>query len=1143
MAEPAPLRGESGTCPACSDPVPVGARFCPSCGTPLQTETVAEERRVVTVLFADLVGFTNRAEGLDPEAVKELLDAAFGVLVPVIDAHGGHVDKIIGDELMAVFGAPTSFHDDPERAVRAALSLHPALRTVARDLELRVAVHTGEVLAGPVGPAGVYTVTGDTVNTAHRLVTSAAPGEILVGARTHDVTESVIDYDSRPPYTLRGKHDEVRAWAARGVATPTALLPIVLVGEVPVIGRDEELRELTALARRALEEPTATVVAIVGEPGVGKTDLAAEVLRAVTDLQPLVLRGRCRSYGTHHRLSVAADIVRTALGIRSAHPLELQRASVRRAAVALGEELGTDVGTLERRLVQLLNLGAESQRVTAPLGPPPWSAPADEVLAAVAIVLEGATRRQPVVLVLDGLHLADPMFLAFLARLPARLGPQALLVLGLGRDDLLERRPNFALRAPGVVVFPLRPLSTADSRALLHTRLSYDGRSPTSRGESEARPEVLIGPETERVLLEAAGGNPLLIEELVRHLIQQGLVTQVGNEVQVALVGDEVGLPEEARTLLWSRIDALPPGERRALLAAAVVGPRFWSEAVAYLGHPDADAALRSLVARGLIEPVEDQGDGDHAFRQHLAREAAYAAIPLIERASGHASLSRWLDARLAGDGTGIVAGLLADHADQAVRLSRELDREDPELCASAFSALLSAGDSAERFASYREADGWYRRALEVGSPDSALVQQVELARGRVLVHLRHLDEAEAVLAGLLAAPQATSALLAEARTWHAVVARLTGDVDRARAAFHHAVAERQALDDRDGELVTRRLQGWSELLAGRPRAARPHLRHAVELVTGTTPAEEHGETLRCLGWCMFLLGESSAPTILEEAATLLVEAGDVGGAAWCLGILGFAQFQQGELEAAARTADLLLREANARRDAWGAAVCHVLLAATHMERGELDDATELAAQANRAFRELDDAWGRALAGLVAGETARLAGRLGEARAHLEQALAHSAHVAYVGEETRILAELAQVALAEGDLSTATDQARRTLALVRSGIGATDSEVRVRRVLAAIAGQAGQPEAAIEQLTEALLAGGAGPEAGEAGELSSSTRQAACELAILRAGAGDVAAAELLVHMAEQGPTESAITRAALDAARAAVGASGSRRP
>lgn len=1095
----------------------------------------------MTVLFADLVGFTNRAEGLDPEAVKELLDTAFGVLVPVIDAHGGHVDKIIGDELMAVFGAPTSFHDDPERAVRAALSLHPALRTVASDLELRVAVYTGEVLAGPVGPAGVYTVTGDTVNTAHRLVSSAAPGEILVGERTHAATESVIDYDVRPPYALRGKHEEVRAWAARGVATPTALLPIVLVGEVPLVGRDEELRELTTLARQALEEPRATVVAIVGEPGVGKTDLAAEVLDAVADLQPLVLRGRCRSYGTHHRLSVAADIVRTAFELRSAHPLELQRARVREAAVALGSDLGTDVDILDRRLVQLLNLGGESQRVAAPLGPPPWSAPADEVLAAVAIVLEGAARRRPVVLVLDELHQADPMFLAFLARLPARLGPQPLLVLGLGRDDLLERRPTFALRAPGVVLFPLRPLSTTDSRALLHTRLWFDGRAPTA--DDDDRPKVSIGPETERVLLQAAGGNPLLIEELVRHLIEEGLVTRVGDEVHVAPVGDEVGLPEEARTLLWSRIDALPANERRALLAAAIVGPRFWSEAVTHLGHPDAEGALRSLVLRGLVEPVEDQGDGDHAFRQHLAREAAYAAIPLIERASGHAALSRWLDGRRAADGTGIVAGLLADHADQAVRLSRELDREDPVLSESAFRALVAAGDSAERFASYREADGWYRRALEVGSPDIARVQQVELARGKVLVHLRHLDEAEAVLAGLLADPRASSTLLAEARTWHAVVARLGGNVDEARGAFQHAVAERQALGDRDGELLTRRLQGWSELLAGRPRAARPHLRQAVELATASTSIAERGETLRCLGWCAFLLGEASAPSTLEEAATLLVEAGDVGGAAWCLGILGFAQFQQGELDAAARTAALLLDEANARRDVWGTAVCQVLLAASHMERGELRTAATLSAQAHRAFRELDDAWGLALAGLVAGETARFADRLDEARAHLEQALAHTDHVAYVGEETRILAELAQVALSDGDVVTAAAQARATLALVRSGIGATDSEVRARRVLAAVATRSHRHDAAIEHLTAALQAGGAAPTSGTPRQLSSATRQAACELAVLRAEAGDREAAQRLVDLAAQGPTESVATRAALDTARAAVGANGSRRP
>ena len=208
---------DHATCPSCGSPLPTAARFCPACGRELGPSAPEEERRVVTVLFADVAGFTSLAEGRDPESVKELLDSCFGALVPIVEQLGGHVDKIIGDELMAVFGAPTAHQDDPERAVRAALDLGPALRLAAPGLVLRVGVNTGEVLAGPVGPAGAYTVTGDTVNTAHRLVQAAEPGEVLVGERTWEATGSVVVYEHRPPYALRGKQEPVPAWAAKRV--------------------------------------------------------------------------------------------------------------------------------------------------------------------------------------------------------------------------------------------------------------------------------------------------------------------------------------------------------------------------------------------------------------------------------------------------------------------------------------------------------------------------------------------------------------------------------------------------------------------------------------------------------------------------------------------------------------------------------------------------------------------------------------------------------------------------------------------------------------------------------------------------------------------------------------------------------------
>ena len=317
---PGQPRMSADTCASCGAVVPALARFCSNCGRPITAAIGDTERRVVTVVFADLADFTALAEHRDPESVKELLDRCFGVMVPIVALHGGHVDKVIGDELMAVFGAPITHEDDAERAVRAALALPEALAAIDPSLVLKVGVNTGEVLAGPVGPGNSYTVTGDAVNTAHRLVSAAGPGEVLVGELTHAATGDAVEYVERGSVTLRGKQEPVQTWTATGILSgpgrrwrPGMALPLV--------GRRSEVSDLEALAADTVRTGRATVLTITGEPGVGKTRLALELAgRPASRLGMRVLWSSCPPYGSAKPLAPVVDLVTDGLGIDPTAP-------------------------------------------------------------------------------------------------------------------------------------------------------------------------------------------------------------------------------------------------------------------------------------------------------------------------------------------------------------------------------------------------------------------------------------------------------------------------------------------------------------------------------------------------------------------------------------------------------------------------------------------------------------------------------------------------------------------------------------------------------------------------------------------------------------------------------------------------------
>lgn len=1108
---------ETTRCLDCQGALPPGARFCPTCGTPVGADSPGEERRIVSVLFADIEGFTALAERLDPEQVKEMLDTCFGGLVPVIHDHGGHVDKIIGDEIMAIFGAPTAHGDDPERAVRAAMALGAALAEVDTSLRLRVGVNTGEVVAGAVGPANTYTVIGDVVNTAHRLVTAASSGEVLVGESTRHATRDVVVYRSRGTVDLKGKSDPVPVWAAVGRIEPSGV-PVVGPGR-PLIGRARDIEVLQGSVVAALNEAQTEVVTLVGEAGVGKTRLLTELASLVSGppIEARVLWTTCPPYGPGGNLGPLGDLVRLALDLPAGlEPSEqVERLGDRLAALGAG---GGEGGVLQARLEGLLGLARFPARAFDSDPGPMWSGILDQQMAAVRSVFKRLAAAGPVLVVVDDLHWASDEVLEFFAQLPEKAAGLHLVVLAGARDDLLERRSPITRIAPGRSTRTLEPLGASAMAELASLHLARE------RPDGEA----VLGPAAAESLVAVAGGNPLVLEQLIHYVVESGALVRseghwhwAGNDLSPAQ------LPDGVRSLISARLDGLPADERALLMTASIFGRRFWREGVRQLTdfggavQPDeVDPVLARLDERGLTEAVSDVGYGDHAFSHVLTRDVAYASLPIVDRAASHARAASWLDRRSGDEPEAAAITQLAHHYERAVVLARSVDHTDAGLSSAAFSALLRAARDAHRRAGLRQADHWYRRARDLGSFDVDLALAAIAEHGQVLLELRHLDSARAAFEELLQRSERRDPAVAASAIAHlAAVNRLSGDGELARERFEEAARRWQELGDRQGQADALRLEGWCDITAGRFRAALPRLQHADALEANLSEAPRRGETLQYLGWCEFLAGDiEQARQHLWAAMQHSSDRGDPGAIGWCFGLLAFTMLLTGDATQALEVSRNLWEVARDNSDSSSEWTCATLVAAALASLGEVDEGGEIVARAEMHFEELGDSWGLALSRVVRSQILRAQGELAEARQILERSIAANQALSYVGEDARLTSELARVELEMGDLDEAERQGRAALALVRAGIGDQESGLRSICVLAAVEDARGQ--AAEAQL---LLEEAAAPRA--PGDRTEAWRQAALALARHRLAAGDRKRAEDLLAACEDPRSEDVRTQ------------------
>ena len=698
-------------CPNCGEENPAKAKFCLECATPLALVSPSEERRYVTVLFADLSGFTAYSEKVDMENVKALAHEAAGRLGEIVERYGGVVDKVIGDAVMAVFGAPISHEDDPERAVRAALDMQTYVTQNSdrfAKLPLTIGINTGEAMYAPVGPGTDYTVIGDTVNTASRIQGAATKGEILVGQATFEATQDVVDYEEVPPIKAKNKAEPVVVWKAISVKGVKASR---IATRTSWVGRDAEYERLWELWQRAKENTSPHLAYLLGNPGIGKSRLISEFLRGAGG-SCSAYRGRCLSYGEGITYWPVIEIIKDAAGIVHDDESEVVSAKLGTFLEHLGSE---DVDELRTMAVALANLVAAP---TTPRGTYEATKISQaELHWGLRRVFHLLATREPLVLIFEDLHWAEPTLLEFVEFLTDGEGP--LLILGTARPELKESFPAAVEAKSHKRVIELEALTDEQSRELI-------------RGVAGEE----IDPGQIDDLLKAAGGNPLFLEETLRMLADIAMTKEPGTESAT-----RISVPTNLKTLIGSRLDRLNVLEKRIAQHASVVGQTFWKRAVAYLSEQDTelDLGLNSLEVRDLIREQEDSmiaGESEWSFKHALIRDVAYERLPKNDRARLHVRSGEWI-AALPGNQDDFVE-IVAYHLEQACRLASEMKRSSitPPLL-QAVQALTRAAEKAEGREGTREANGFYSRAIELlGDRLPETASELRMRRSRTITAL-----------------------------------------------------------------------------------------------------------------------------------------------------------------------------------------------------------------------------------------------------------------------------------------------------------------------------------------------------------------------------------------------------------------------
>jgi class 3 adenylate cyclase/tetratricopeptide (TPR) repeat protein len=824
-------------CSVCGQENPEGARFCNNCAAPLgaEHETAREERKVVTVFFADLVGFTGRSEQLDPEDVRRMLSPYYARLRSEIERFGGTVEKFIGDAVMAVFGAPTAHEDDPERAVRAALAVREAIRELnegdpSLDLHVRIAVNTGEaVVALDAHPnEGEGMVAGDVVNTAARLQTAAPVDGILVGESTYRATERAIEYTESDPVAAKGKADPIPAWEALAARAGYGV-DVQQAGGAPLVGRRAELDLLSDALARATRERTPQLLTLVGVPGIGKSRLVWELAQAVdADPEQIVFwrQGRSLPYGEGVAFWALGEMVKAQAGILETDSAEVAHKKLAETVADFNADPAA-ARWIETNLRPLVGLAGDAD---------PGMDHREEAFAAWRRFFEALAERRPLALVFEDLQWADDNLLDFVDYLVDWATDSPLLVIGTARPELLERRPGWGGGKLNAATVSLSPLSEEEIARLLSSLLD----------------RAVVPAEVQSLLLSRAGGNPLYAEEFARMVSDRGVAA------------DGAPLPETVQGIVAARLDALSVEDKTLLQDAAVIGKVFWSGALAAmdgLQRWNVEESLHRLERKEFVRRERRSSvatETEYAFRHVLVRDVAYGQIPRAQRALKHRLAAEWIEA-LSADREDR-AEMLAHHYLRAVEFARATGQDIAPISERAFVALSEAGHRSYALSAFSAAAEFYREAL-------ALAADNHPERGRLL------------------------SLYGESLFWADWRADVVGILEEASSRL---IAAGRLEEAASAEVML----GTFFWYRGDRVSAAPHWEKAAALVEGAAPSRGKAETLTELARFRMLGDEDEkALELAREGLAMAEELGLDRVQTRVLNTIGVARVKLGDRE------------------------------------------------------------------------------------------------------------------------------------------------------------------------------------------------------------------------------------------------------
>ena len=958
-------------CRNCGRENPADASFCSGCGAAFGTTLSRDERKVVTVLFCDLVGSTARAERLDPEDVRALLSRYHDHVRGELERYGGTVEKFIGDAVMSLFGAPIAHEDDPERAVRAAIAIRDWAQQEG-DLEVRIGITTGEALVslGARPDQGEGMAAGDVVNTAARLQGAAAENGILVDETTYRATQRAIEYQGDGSVTAKGKEQPVPVWEPRQARSRFGV-DVRQHARALLVGRADELDALQDAFRRARRDRAPQLVTLVGVPGIGKSRLAWELFQWIDEQSELTAwrQGRSLPYGDGVTFWALGEMLKSHAGILETDTDEDARAKLRRTVDDVVPD-AADATWITSQLGPLVGLGGDEAAARDDA--------AAERFAAWRRFFEALADQRPLVLVFEDLHWADEQLLDFVDHLVDWSSGVPLLVVVTARPELFGRRPGWGGGKPNATTLSLAPLTDDETRVLVHRLLDRS----------------VLAAEVQATLLERAGGNPLYAEEFIRMITERGLEDA------------DAALPESVQGVIAARLDGLSEDEKRVVQAASVLGKVFWLGAVvavADVSRRKAEETLHLLERKEFARRERRSSVGretEYAFGHVLVRDVAYSQIPRGDRGEMHQRAAEWVESLGRAEDH---AELLAHHFATALELARLSGTVEPELLVRTRNALFDAADRALALNAFSSAALAYERALDLAdgeveprrllnaglafrwgrdSGDDVL----ERARDALVAAGDHAGaaEAEMVRADLAFSvagdfPQtkrhvATALSLNEqvgpSRSKAFVLAQaarfsmLALDSEVALEQVHEALEliDQLGLDDLRGGAVNTR--GVCRKNLGDSAGGIRDLEESLELALRTNALTEIGRAYNNLA--SVLLGNGDfrrGREVLDEGiATLSAQPEQRLWSHWLVGTLTIFQFEAGEWDEALHAVEDYLDAAESGIGGGQSATVVSIRGAIRGARGEAEHARDDVATLFRTAEATGDPRGRALA-------------------------------------------------------------------------------------------------------------------------------------------------------------------------------------